>query len=210
NRHNVDASVDRQSIAAYVDRDFIRAIDAVDCGVASWMMRPRDGVAELAPIDIPRLVAMHNPEPAVEAVGDGRRYDNAFEQAVQAATTWLERAAVRAAAEAVADELLPQQGDDTIVRLERLVPWRGRTLAHQTHVMWPDPVDGGWLAQAIGREDDPMVPKVAYPGGWIGLGAEELARVSGVQDAVFARGHVAGARSREGVEAMVKRAREVT
>ena len=195
------------AVAAEIDREVVRRIDAIDNGVGD----PSDalGLASLAedfntPWDSP-------------AVGDRAAEDAAFLRATDLAEGFLHRRAeavrARLAADAVVQAAHARSADPRVLELDRKLPWEGPVHAHGLPVLYavyPLP-NGNWMVDAMPPEPGSFAQRLPLPEAWAGLRDAELAAASGVPDAVFvhARRFVGAARSREGALEMAREAIEI-
>lgn len=195
--HHHDPSLATR-LAARLDYELVRAIDAADTGAASWATDIAG--TRLEAVTVSHLVDAFNP-----AEGDAADYDAAFLDAVLWAERCLERAAL-GALRAVHTQDIVRAADDgsPILVLERAsLAWQPWVEPHHRLVLFPAAATGPheeWRLQTVPRPDDPMAPIQPLPSTWAGLRDGELADVSGVPDALFChRGRfMAGARSLAG------------
>ena len=190
-------------VAAAIDQDVIRRLDAIDNGVE----HPDDtlGLAD--------LVADLNPAWDSGLVGDRAAEDAAFVEAAVLTEAFLRRRVSKLRARLAADDVVAaaaESGTDPFVlELERKVPWQNAVFAHRLPVLYAVyPVPGGnWIVDAMPPEPDSFAQRLPLPEAWAGLGQTELAAVSGVKDAVFVHPQrfVGAAGSREGARAMATR-----
>jgi uncharacterized UPF0160 family protein len=193
-----------EAVAAAIDEDVIRRLDAIDNGIE----HPDDtlGLAD--------LVADFNPAWDSGLVGDRAAEDAAFVEAAALAEAFLRRRVGKVKARLAADGLVAAafaRGTDPLVlELDRKMPWQGAVFSHQMPVLYavyPVP-DGNWIVDAMPPEPGSFAQRLPLPEAWAGLRDQELAAVSGIADAVFVHPQrfVGAAASHEGAMAMASRA----
>ena len=192
------------AIAAVIDAEVVRRIDAIDNGVA----HPEDTLGLAA------LIEDCNPAWDSPFIGDPDAEDAAFLEATDLAADVLHRrvAVLRArlAADAVVLAAHRQAADPRILELACKLPWQAAVFAHDLPVLfavYPMPA-GTWMVDAMPPEPGSYAQRVPLPAAWAGLRDAELAALSGVADAVFVHPQrfVGGARSRAGALAMARQA----
>jgi len=155
-------------------------------------------------------------------------FDDAFKKAVSFAQTFLEQAIARAAEPILARDFVLgahatnksfkngifPPADPRILILDRKgVPWMDVVHQEGLPVLYAvaPTADGSWSITCMPPEPGSFAQKLPLPEAWAGLRDAELAAVTGVKDAVFCHRNrfCGGARSYEGVIAMVDRALEL-
>ena len=192
------------AVAAAIDDDVIRRIDAIDNGVA----HPGDTLGLSA------LVEDYNPPWDSGLVGDTAAEDAAFVQAADKMQDFLGRRVARVSSKLAAEALViaahAYSSDPRILELGCKMPWQDPVFAHCLPVLYAVyPVAGGnWMVDAMAQEPRSFAQRLPLPAAWGGLHGEGLAAVSGVEDAVFVhpRQFVGAARSRAGALHMAKAA----
>ncbi len=192
------------AVAAAVDAEVIRRIDAIDNGVA----HPEDTLG------LASLIEDCNPPWDAPFVGDQAAEDAAFARAADLAAAVLRRRvdAVRARlpADAVVLAAHARSADPRVLELDRKLPWQGAAFAHGLPVfyaVYPVPA-GTWIVDAMPREPGSYASRLPLPASWAGLRDAALAAAAGVPDAVFIHPQrfVGGARSRAGTLAIAQQA----
>ncbi|KAA5614207.1 MYG1 family protein [Rhodovastum atsumiense] len=192
------------AIAAVIDQEVVRRIDAIDNGVGE----PGDA------LNLSAIVEDHNPAWDSPAVGDRTAEDAAFLRAAGLVDGFLRRrvAMVRArlAAEAVVATAHARSADPRLLELDRKLPWEGPVFTQGLPVLYalyPVP-NGNWMVDAMPPEPGSFAQRLPLPAAWAGLRDADLAAASGVADAVFVhpRRFVGAARSREGALALARKA----
>ena len=190
------------AVAAVIDDEVIRRIDAIDNGVGE----PDDALG------LSTLVADFNGTWDVDrdAVAD----DHAFMEAANMVRGVLERRVARIhsrlAAEAVVLAAHAKSADPRILELDRGAPWQEPVFAHGLDVLYAVyPAAGGtWMVGAMPPERHSFAQRLPLPASWAGLQDEALVAASGIEDAVFvhAKRFVGAAKSRAGAMAMANAA----
>ena len=194
-----------EAAAAAIDERLVQGVDANDTGqtIAQAL------IGDVRPMSVSGIIAALNPswdEELTPAEENAR-----FEEAVALATRILEREVAGAAAYDRARQLvldaIARAQDPRVIELDRNMPWREAVLAGAPEALYVIyPKSDGWGLQAVPAAPGSFENRLSLPAEWGGLGSDELAAVTGVDDAVFA--HVAGfyasAGSRAGITALAK------
>ncbi len=197
-------------IAGEIDDGMIRRIDEIDNGIGA------DGPPRRDALGLASLIGEFNPgwdDPASQGAGAG---DAAFLQAAAFADGVLRRriAGLRARLAAEAEVLAAHRdaADPRLLVLERGMPWKNVVLGHALPVLLTvSPAsNGNWMLDTVPPEPGSFDQKLPLPAAWAGLPEADLARVTGVADAVFVhlRRFVAAARTRDGAIALARRTLE--
>lgn len=186
-----------QAVHARIDREFIQPIDACDNGI---------GLGGPSGIQLPALVGQLNPS-WLQGENDPQLLGHAFEQAVTMVRGMLVACMHAAAAKELAyDEVLKalESEEGGIVVLARSIPWEETVCRHSAtakFVVHPS-ASGGYSAYAVPSKPHSFQRRTLFPKAWAGLEFQDLAGVTGVDDAVFC--HIARfisvARSLEGAK----------
>ena len=196
------------AIAAELDGGLVRRIDEIDNGVSASGPVKRDSHGLAALID------EFNPcwdDPAANGPAAG---DDAFLEAAAFAGAVLGRRVetlrARHAAEAAVLAAHERSEDPRLLILETGMPWKNAVFTHELPVLFAvSPAsNGNWMLDTVPPEPGSFEQRLALPEAWAGLQAEELARESGVADAVFVhvRRFVGAAKSRGGAVALARKA----
>ena len=194
--------------AAEVDARLVQGVDAIDTGFS--LTKPV--IEGVRPADVTDLVDQFNPAWDEDASDEDRR--ERFERAVAFAGTVLERQIAAAHAGARARDLVAAAiagaDDPRVVELDRSMPWHQAVVTgapDALYVIYPKKPDD-WRMQAVPQRLGDFANRRDLPEAWAGLQAEELAAVTGVDDAVFC--HTARflvvARSRDGIRELARQA----
>lgn len=187
-----------------IDKNIIQPIDANDNGIKLY----KSALAE--PYSIGNVIDSFNPNWREEK----KDYDKRFEEAVCFATTLMKReifAAEGAAAiesdvhinNIINNAIKHRQGYVVFVRY---IPWRVLIdrIKSIKYVIFPE--GKSWIVRAVPKNLNSFESKKLLPQSWAGLRDAELARISGVDDAIFCHKNrfIAAAQSREGAVLMAK------
>lgn len=188
-----------EEAAASLDARLVAPIDAHDNGVT--LVSPRfDGVP---PYEISDAIKAFTPTSEEEQNLDARCAD-----AAAFAKRILEREIARAHARIKGERAViaayETASDKRLVILERDYSWKETLAKFPEPLFVVHPQDGKWRLACV--RDNPSVFKNRkdLPAGWAGLRDEELAKVSGVADAIFCHRNrfTAAAKSKEGALAL--------
>jgi uncharacterized UPF0160 family protein len=189
-------------IAATIDVTVVRRIDELDNGMAP----------EVDTLGLASLIGDFNP--SWDAPGADEVADAAFLDAVNFAGAVLRRRveSLRAslAAEAVLLAAHAASPDPRILVLAQGMPWKTAVFAHHLPVAFAvyPASNGNWMVDSMPPEEGSFEQRIPLPASWAGLSEDELAAVSGVEDAIFAhlRRFVGAAKSRDGAITMAQKA----
>jgi uncharacterized UPF0160 family protein len=194
-------------VAERVDRSLVQAVDANDTGQAG-VAPVVDGVR---PMTVSGVIGALNPTWEEDLTPEEERAR--FDEAVALAARILEREIASAAAQQrsvqlVADAIAAAE-DPRVIALDRDVPWKEvvvTTAPEALFVVYPK--RQGWGLEAVPRMLGSFENRRDLPAAWAGLDGPELARLTGVDDALFchAKRFLAVARSREGIATLAEQA----
>lgn len=183
-----------------VDEKFVQYVDSIDNGIA---------VECPSNFSFSGMVSALNPTwlDADEA------YDLNFHKAVDLAQMVLHGLVQSTGAEALAADQVRQAktiADGRILVLERWVPFLSVVVAEMPQVLFAvyPQIDGNAQVRTIPVEQGAFRARADLPAAWAGLSGEALAKVSGVEDAIFCHHgrFIGGARSVAGALALAQRA----
>lgn len=196
-------------IAVRVDTKLVQPIDAADNGIA---LGNHEGAAAF-PYVIQNAVFAFEPTWNEQDIS----LDAQFEKAREFAGIILEREIAHARDAALGESRVraayETAEDKRIVVLDAKYDW-GAVLEEKPEplfVVTPDRgPSGNWRAHAVRAHKNSFVSRRPFPSAWAGLRDAELARASGVPDAVFCHNKLftVAARTKEGAIALAKRALE--
>ncbi len=188
-------------VARRVDERFIQSVDAADTGID--LLGPPVHASGARPITLQTVITWFNP---VNGTSDA--YDRAFHEALALAKTILGRAIEAARQSVEADRVISaaidrwrKNGSPAIIVFDQWAPGCVQAAATTSaiYALFPD-TRNGWRVQAVPDTPTARTSRKLLPEAWRGLQAEDLANVSGVNDAIFCHpsGFIAGAQSFEG------------
>lgn len=201
-----------EEVAAVVEETLVQSVDANDTG-----QRITESLIEgVRPMSVNGVVGGFNArwDEDLTAAEERARFDAAVELAAgiiarEIASAASGRRAVRIVRDAIA--AAAESGDARIVTLPDNVPWKQVVVTEAPEallVIYPKRQGFGveTVPVALGTFDN----RLDLPAEWAGLENDDLARVTGVDDALFfhAKRFLAVARSREGVERLAELALE--
>ncbi|HEX2103144.1 MAG TPA: MYG1 family protein [Solirubrobacteraceae bacterium] len=194
-------------VAERVDQSLVQGVDANDTG--QEIMAPLlDGVR---PMTVSGVIGTFNPtwEEELTRAEEDRR----FEEAVALAAGILEREIASAhagqRARRLVEEAIARAVDPRVVVLEHNIPWKEVVVTQAPDALFVVyPKRHGWGLEAVPRELGSFDNRRDLPQAWAGLDGPELARLTGVDGALFchARRFLAVARSRAAIDALAAQA----
>jgi uncharacterized UPF0160 family protein len=196
------------AIAAEIDDSLVRRIDEIDNGVSVTGPIKRDTLG------LASIIGEFNPtwdDPAANGPTAG---DGAFLQATTLVIAMLrhrvENLRARLVAEATVLAAHQAGGDPRLLILDTGMPWKNAVFTHELPVLFTvSPAsNGNWMVDTMPPEPGSFEQRLALPETWAGLQAEELAKETGVADAVFVhvRRFVGAAKSRAGAVELARKA----
>jgi uncharacterized UPF0160 family protein len=196
-------------VAARVDESLVQGVDANDTGQA--LAEASEG--GIRAMTVSGVVGAFNPTWEEEATPAAERAR--FDEALAIATAVLRREIASAGAAQRATQLVAAAVEDSkaadprIVALDRNVQWKEVVVTHAPDAQFVVyPKRQGWGLEAVPRELGSFTNRRDLPEAWAGLDGPDLARLTGVDDALFAHAKrfLVVARSREGIAALVEQA----
>jgi uncharacterized UPF0160 family protein len=194
-------------VAARVDQSLVQGVDANDTGQA--VVAPI--VEGVRPMTVSGVIG-----------GLNRRWDEdlspeaeraRFDAAVSLARGIIEREIASAAAGRravrIVEAAVGGARDPRVIELERDVPWKEVVVTQAPDALFVVyPKRQGWGLEAVPRELGSFTNRRDLPEAWAGLDGPDLARLTGVDDALFAHAKrfLVVARSRAGIEALAEQA----
>lgn len=194
-------------VAALVDANLVLPIDAGDNGVDIY----KKTFSDAAPYSVDDYI--HNLRPTWREGTDS--VDARFLEAVAVAGQILKREIAHAKAQVDAEILVSkayqESEDKRLIVLDAFYPHEKILAAYSEPLfaIFPRP-DGSWSVKAIRNDTSSFDNRKNLPEEWAGKRDAELARITGVADAIFCHNgrFMAVARSREGATALAKLALE--
>lgn len=194
-------------VAAEVDAYLVQGIDALDGGVTLT----KSLIDDVRPMTVSDFVGAMNP--AWDEEVTPAEHDARFLIAVEKAEGIIERAMSTAAARARAHRLvrdaMARATDPRVIELDRKMPWHEPVVTGAPEALYVIyPKSDGWGIQCVPRAVGAFGNRKDLPAAWAGLSGDELARVTGVPDAIFCHGKrfMAAAGSRDGVLELARQA----
>jgi uncharacterized UPF0160 family protein len=196
-----------EAVAERVDRSLVQAVDANDTGQA--VVAPvLDGVR---PMTVSGVIGALNPtwEEELAPEEERRRFDEAVALSARIVEREIASAAAAERAVRLVADAVARAEDPRVIVLDRDVPWKEvvvTTAPDALFVVYPK--RQGWGLEAVPRVLGSFENRRDLPAAWAGLDGPELARLTGVEDALFchAKRFLAVARSREGIAALAEQA----
>jgi uncharacterized UPF0160 family protein len=189
-------------VAKKIDEDLVQAIDAQDNGVDLYKIEGAVG---------PYLIqSMFNAfRPSWKEKED---FDTPFLELVEFATKFLIRKIKKVKdaleAETFVKKAYEEANDKRLIVIDGSYPWSDVLMEYPEplYVIWERM--GVWRVGCVGKEKKSFENRKPFPEAWAGLRDEELAKASGVPDAVFCHNgrFLAVAKSKEGALALADKA----
>jgi uncharacterized UPF0160 family protein len=194
-------------VAARVDQSLVQGVDANDTGQA--VVAPiLDGVR---PMTVDNVIAGLNRRWDEDLSGseERARFDEALALATRIVTREIAFAAAGRRAARIVEDAVARAPDPRLIELDRDVPWKEVVVTQAPDALFVVyPKRQGWGLETVPRELGSFTNRRDLPEAWAGLDGPALARLTGVEDAVFchAKRFLAVARSREGIAALAAQA----
>jgi uncharacterized UPF0160 family protein len=194
-------------VAARVDLSLVQGVDANDTGQA-LVVPVVDGVR---PMTVSGMIGGLNRrwDEELTPAEERARFDAALALAGPIIAREIASAAAAQRAVRIVEEAVGRARDPRLVELDRDVPWEEVVVTQAPDALFVVyPKRQGWGLEAVPRELGSFANRRDLPEAWAGLDGPELARLTGVNDALFAHAKrfLAVARSREGIEALAEQA----
>ncbi len=194
-------------VAARVDQSLVQGVDANDTGQA--VVAPI--VEGVRPMTVSGVIGGLNRrwDEDLTAEDERARFDAAVELARGIVEREIASAAAAQRAVRIVEAAVGRARDPRVIELERDVPWKEVVVTQAPDALFVVyPKRQGWGLEAVPRELGSFTNRRDLPEAWAGLDGPDLARLTGVQDALFAHAKrfLAVARSREGIAALAEQA----
>ena len=167
-------------VAEAIEEKLCVPIDASDNAVNIW----QSGQFELAPLEWDDIVKTWRSFDDVDETMDGQ-----FLKVVDVAREYLARTikkqTLKLVDKARAERLYEAAEDPSIIISDEPVSRRWFIEKDDVNVVVHPRDDGSWMAINVEKDKDTYETKVSFPKEWAGLRDEELAKVSGIADALF-------------------------
>lgn len=202
-----DASKFASRIAAELDGGLVKRLDEIDNGVCM------SGPVQRNSLDLAALIGDFNPSWDSPAASGPTAGDEAFLQAAALARQTLSLKVEGLRARLLADSLVmaahEAAQDPRLLVLETGMPWKNVIFKQDLPVLLcvSPASNGNWMIDTMPPEPGSFAQRLPFPEGWAGLQGEDLAKVCGVEDAVFVhvRRFVGAAKTREGAVLMARK-----
>jgi uncharacterized UPF0160 family protein len=194
-------------VAARVDQSLVQGVDANDTGQA--VVAPLlDGVW---PMTVSGIIGGLNRrwDEELSPAEERARFDEALALAGPIVAREIASAAAQQRAVRIVEQAIGRARDPRVIELDRDVPWKEVVVAQAPDALFVVyPKRQGWGLEAVPRELGSFTNRRDLPEAWAGLDGPELARLTGVGDAVFAHAKrfLVVARSRDGIGALAEQA----
>ncbi len=191
--------------AVMIDSRLICGIDAIDNGVPFG--KNKFGAK---PYGLSKVLELFMP-----TFQETKEFDTAFLEAVELAKSILVRemavAKAQLSAKIIVRKALTEYSDKDYVVIEEYCPWKTTVIKESDKLLAVfGRSDGAWTVSTVPIEFDTYDSRIDLPESWAGLQNEELAKVTGVSDAIFCHKarFIAAAQSKEGAIMLAKLACE--
>jgi uncharacterized UPF0160 family protein len=207
-----------EEIHADIDRRLIEGIDATDCGMVEASPRLRNSAdTPIRLTGISGVISSFNPLTTIEEA-TLEKFDQHFVKAMDFASRFLFAEIGRSAERIILAKEVVLNGYDAnnrLIILDKFVPWHEHAVSlcpEALYCIFPT-VTGSVNVQQIPEDSGGLISKSgrkSLPEKWRGLRGEELAKITGVKDAIFCHinGFICGAASWQGAKALAKKAVE--
>lgn len=194
-------------IAAELDTGLVKRLDEIDNGVSM------NGPVQRNSLDLAALVGDFNPSWDSPDANGATAGDDAFVQAAalvhKVLTLKVETLRAKFLAEARVLAAFEAAADKRLLVLDVGMPWKNVIFKHELPVVFcvSPASNGNWMIDTMPPEPGSFAQRLPFPEDWAGLQGEDLAKVCGVEDAVFVhvRRFVGAAKTREGAVSMARK-----
>ena len=197
-------------VAKQIDDSLVSSMDAHDNGVKTY-----EELYSVSPFELSHYVSSFNPTWLEEEEWKDAREEKTlqiFENLVGWAREFILREIKRHKDKNKAFQLVKdayaKSKDKRIIILDRYYPWQDALREYQepVFVVYPQEDGKSWAAKTVPKDRDSFDSKMLFPASWAGKRDAELARETGVPDALFCHNKrfIATAKSREGAFALAK------
>jgi uncharacterized UPF0160 family protein len=184
-------------IAEKIDQEWIQSIDAHDNGVDIFDLKNK----KVAPVTIENIFGLSRP-----TWKEDQDFDTAFYKLIKFAKEILTRKITKVRDEFEVESFIEaaykDSEDKRIIILDRNYPWNDCIMKYgePIYVIFPRKSNDTWMIGCVRKEKKTFDNRKSFPEAWAGLRDEELAKVTGVSDAIFCHNgrFLAVAKSKEG------------
>ena len=187
-----------KKVADILDKKLVAVIDADDCGLNIY----KEKIIGLYPFLLTDIIYSMRPTWQENNLNINKLFLQATDFAKKVILREIKIAQDNLKAEALVDEIYKNSKDKRIIVFDNLI------LPASSLSKYPEPLffiykdkDGKkWRAKVIEKHEHTYECRQNFPETWWGKKGEELAKITGVNDAIFCRnkGIFAGAKSKEG------------
>ncbi|MBU4480228.1 MYG1 family protein [Patescibacteria group bacterium] len=174
-----------EKIAEKIDKKMAQPIDSMDNGVEIY----KSVHPEIHPYMLMDIIFAFDPSwPEKES------FDNLFVQAVDLAKKLLQREIVKMKnlekAEKELAKVYTKTEDKRIIVLDENYPWENILNKYSEPLFVVKPRNGeSWSVKAVRDDIYSFKNRKSFPENWAGKADEELAKITGVEDAIFCHNH---------------------
>ncbi|MEI8061967.1 MAG: MYG1 family protein [bacterium] len=197
-----------QKVAERVEEKLVVPIDAEDNGVDLY----RQTIEDVRPFTIRDVVenecSRRDPSKSVTVNEEAGEFDRGFFNLIPFAKHIILQSINEAKGyiqvEKIAEKCFKESKDRRVIILSQYLGYGFSKMKEPLVMVYPD-ARGNWSAKAIRVTSGQFASRIYFPKTWAGLSNEDLAKVSGVSDAVFCHKglFLAVAKSKEGAIAFV-------
>ncbi len=189
-------------VAQKIDESLVQSIDAEDNGVNSYTL-----IGEAKPYVIQGVINAFRP-----TWKEGENFDGPFMELVAFFRMFLIRKIKKAKdaieAESFVNKAYEEAADKRLIVLSDQYPWRSVYLAYDEPLYVVSPKASKWYVYCVPKEEGSYENRKSFPESWAGLRDEDLAKVTGIPDALFCHNgrFLAVAKSKEGALQLAQKA----
>lgn len=200
-KHFGDKITKDPEITKYLDEKIIQYVDANDVGINSYK-------SDIKIYTIAEVISSLNPSNQNNTEKD---FDEQFNYAVKIIIDVLKREIKKAKEIIKARDILLSKisnSDKDYIILEEKIPWK-ETLTKESSIKYVveyNKLENNWGVTAVPKEFGKFENRKDLPKSWRGLAGEDLAKITGVKDAIFCHNKLfcAIAKSKEGAIKLVE------
>lgn len=191
-----------KKVSLEIEEKLVQSIDAHDNGLE--IVKP---INNFLPYTVSGLISIWN-----SAWDEKQSQDVQFKKAVDIAEKVLQREIVKINSKIKAEERVirfyKQSKDKEIVVMDKYYPYESVLMKFPEPKFVVYPKDNFWRAKTIRKSNLSMESRKSFPKSWGGKMKEELAKISGVEDAVFCHRalFLASAKTKEGALSLAQKA----
>ena len=197
---------DNAKVAKRIDEKLVQQIDANDNGVTTT----KSLVPGLVPMTWDDIISTFEPN----FFDNTDSVNKQFNKAIEFARTFLERMVEKEKDNLekikYVAEMIKKSPDERYVILDEAASYDEIAFAFPKllFVVYPKKTDDIWSVRALKKSEDSYQTKKPFPAEWAGKVDDELAKVTGVEDALFAHNgrFIVTAKTREGALALLDKA----